>query len=45
MEMRPGVTIAIPNWNHECMLARSILSGLRTLDVLRMEDTKMNYGG
>ncbi len=35
MEMRPGVTIAIPNWNHESLLPRSIFSGLRALDVLR----------
>ncbi len=30
-----GVTIAIPNWNHEVLLPRSILSALRALAVLR----------
>ncbi|HEY7423250.1 MAG TPA: glycosyltransferase family 2 protein [Gemmataceae bacterium] len=34
---RDGVTIAIPNWNHELLLARSILSGLQTLKALNEE--------
>jgi succinoglycan biosynthesis protein ExoO len=32
---RAGVTIAIPNWNHEVLLPRSISSALRTIAVLR----------
>ena len=35
MVPRPGVTIAIPNWNHEVLLPRSIASALRALAVLR----------
>ncbi len=31
----PGVTIAIPNWNHELLLPRSIDSALRAIRVLR----------
>jgi glycosyltransferase involved in cell wall biosynthesis len=34
---RDGVTIAIPNWNHELLLPRSIDSALRSLAVLRQE--------
>jgi glycosyltransferase involved in cell wall biosynthesis len=30
-----GVTIAIPNWNHEIMLPRSIASAMRAIDVFR----------
>jgi teichuronic acid biosynthesis glycosyltransferase TuaG len=30
-----GVTIAIPNWNHELLLPRSVASALRTVRVLR----------
>src|SRR5690348_3532366 len=30
-----GVTIAIPNWNHEVLLPRSILSALRAIALLR----------
>jgi teichuronic acid biosynthesis glycosyltransferase TuaG len=30
-----GVTIAIPNWNHEALLPRSILSALRATALLR----------
>src|SRR5262249_40222991 len=32
-----GVTIAIPNWNHEIVLPRSIASALRAVDRLRDE--------
>lgn len=32
-----GVTIAIPNWNHELLLPRSIDSALRALTVLRAQ--------
>jgi glycosyltransferase involved in cell wall biosynthesis len=32
---RAGVTIAIPNWNHEVLLPRSISSALRAIAVLR----------
>jgi succinoglycan biosynthesis protein ExoO len=32
-----GVTIAIPNWNHEILLPRSISSALRAVDVLRTQ--------
>src|SRR5262249_19889100 len=32
---REGVTVAIPNWNHELLLPRSLQSGLRALEVLR----------
>ncbi len=31
MRSQAGVTIAIPNWNHEALLPRSILSALRTV--------------
>jgi glycosyltransferase involved in cell wall biosynthesis len=31
----PGVTIAIPNWNHEYVLPRSIVSALRAVRLLR----------
>jgi glycosyltransferase involved in cell wall biosynthesis len=30
-----GVTIAIPNWNHEILLPRSVLSALRAIALLR----------
>ena len=30
-----GVTVAIPNWNHELMLARSVGSALRAVRLLR----------
>jgi glycosyltransferase involved in cell wall biosynthesis len=30
-----GVTVAIPNWNHECLLPRSVGSALRTVRILR----------
>jgi succinoglycan biosynthesis protein ExoO len=32
-----GVTIAIPNWNHEILLPRSIGSALRAVDLLRSQ--------
>jgi teichuronic acid biosynthesis glycosyltransferase TuaG len=35
MSSHPGVTIAIPNWNHEILLPRSILSALRARALLR----------
>lgn len=34
-----GVTIAIPNWNHELLLPRAILSGLRSVQLLRQQGT------
>ena len=34
---RDGVTIAIPNWNHELLLPRSVSSGLAAVRVLRDE--------
>jgi len=34
-----GVTIAIPNWNHEFFLPRSILSALDTIRILRKDGT------
>jgi glycosyltransferase involved in cell wall biosynthesis len=34
---RAGVTIAIPNWNHEIVLPRAIRSALRAIGVLRNE--------
>ncbi|MBY0524006.1 MAG: glycosyltransferase [Gemmataceae bacterium] len=34
-----GVTIAIPNWNHELLLPRSIGSALRAVAVLREQGT------
>ena len=37
MMAHPGVTIAIPNWNHEILLPRSIASALRAMDLLRSE--------
>lgn len=30
-----GVTIAIPNWNHEYLLSRSIFSGMKAAEALR----------
>lgn len=36
---REGVTVVIPNWNHELLLPRSVLSGLRALEVLRAGGT------
>ena len=33
--VKEGVSIVIPNWNHEVLLPRSIASAMRTLDVLR----------
>jgi len=35
MVAQAGVTIAIPNWNHEILLPRSILSALRAAALLR----------
>ena len=35
MRSQAGVTIAIPNWNHEVLLPRSVLSALRTVAILR----------
>jgi glycosyltransferase involved in cell wall biosynthesis len=32
---RAGITIAIPNWNHELVLARAIAPALRAVDLLR----------
>ncbi|HKM56127.1 MAG TPA: glycosyltransferase family A protein [Isosphaeraceae bacterium] len=37
MMAHAGVTIAIPNWNHEILLPRSIASALRAVDLLRNE--------
>jgi glycosyltransferase involved in cell wall biosynthesis len=37
MKAQAGVTIAIPNWNHELVLPRSIGSALRALEFLRAE--------
>jgi glycosyltransferase involved in cell wall biosynthesis len=37
MVAQAGVTIAIPNFNHEVLLPRSIRSALRAMDVLRAE--------
>lgn len=31
----PGVTVAVPNWNHELLLARSVGSALRAVRLLR----------
>lgn len=39
MTGRYGVTIAIPNWNHEVVLPRSVLSALRAAAVLREQGT------
>src|SRR5690349_16922567 len=33
-----GVTIAIPNWNHEYVLPRAVASGLQAVQVLRGHD-------
>ena len=35
MRSQAGVTIAIPNWNHEVLLPRSVLSALRAVALLR----------
>lgn len=35
MTVQDGVTIAIPNWNHEVLLSRSVLSALRSVAILR----------
>jgi glycosyltransferase involved in cell wall biosynthesis len=35
MMARAGVTMAIPNWNHEILLPRSITSALRAVETLR----------
>lgn len=35
MTTQPGMTIAIPNWNHECFLPRSVGSALSALASLR----------
>jgi glycosyltransferase involved in cell wall biosynthesis len=35
MNSQHGLTIAIPNWNHELLLPRAILSGLKTVQELR----------
>jgi len=37
MMVKSGVSIAIPNWNHEVLLPRSIESALRALALLRKE--------
>jgi succinoglycan biosynthesis protein ExoO len=37
MMAQAGVTIAIPNWNHEILLPRSIGSALRAVDLLRSQ--------
>lgn len=37
MMAHAGVTIAIPNWNHEILLPRAITSALRAMDILRKE--------
>ena len=37
MVTRAGVTIVIPNWNHEVLLPRAISSALRSMDVLRKQ--------
>jgi teichuronic acid biosynthesis glycosyltransferase TuaG len=37
MRILPGVTIAIPNWNHEILLPRSILSAMRARDYLERQ--------
>jgi succinoglycan biosynthesis protein ExoO len=37
MKAELGVSIVIPNWNHEILLPRSISSGLRSLEALRRE--------
>ncbi len=35
MRSQAGVTIAIPNWNHEALLSRSVLSALRAVALFR----------
>jgi len=35
MRQQDGITIAIPNWNHELLLPRAIRSALRALEILR----------
>ncbi len=37
MMAQAGVTIAIPNWNHEVLLPRAITSALRAVEILRGE--------
>jgi glycosyltransferase involved in cell wall biosynthesis len=37
MMAQEGVSIVIPNWNHEIFLPRSISSAMRTLEILRGE--------
>ncbi len=37
MMAQAGVTIAIPNWNHEILLPRAITSALRAVKLLRSE--------
>jgi glycosyltransferase involved in cell wall biosynthesis len=37
MPHQPGVTITIPNWNHEILLPRSITSALQAVALLRAE--------
>jgi teichuronic acid biosynthesis glycosyltransferase TuaG len=37
MMAQQGVTIAIPNWNHELLLPRSVASALRAVALLRSE--------
>jgi glycosyltransferase involved in cell wall biosynthesis len=37
MLAQAGVTIAIPNWNHEILLPRAITSALRAVNLLRIE--------
>jgi glycosyltransferase involved in cell wall biosynthesis len=37
-ERPEGITIAIPNWNHELLLGRSIGSALRAVAALRERD-------
>ncbi len=39
MKAEAGVTIAIPNWNHEILLPRSITSALRAVELLREAGT------
>jgi succinoglycan biosynthesis protein ExoO len=34
---RAGVTVAIPNWNHELLLPRAVSSGLAALEALQKE--------
>src|SRR5580693_4588580 len=37
MTRQAGVTIAIPNWNHELLLPRALASALRAVALLREE--------